>query len=166
MRRAVLLAVLLCAAFAPLASAHAQAQDTAARRPSMAAEITGGILGSAAGVVTGSLIGFGADLNGGCIEEAGCGLGALAGGVLGGTLGAAGGAYLGGKLAGHDVSFTRALAGATLGLAIFGGAALAVTSLDGEISVPLAVSIPLGQGLFAGTAAQRRPRRDRASPDE
>ena len=160
MRKAVLLAVLLCAGFAPLASARAQAQDSTARRPSQAAEITGWILGSAAGIVTGTLVGFSAEAYGGCFEAEICGGGALAGAVLGGTLGAAGGAYLGGKLAGHDVSFRRALGGAALGLAIFGGLTAVVASTDVDFAVPVAITIPLGQGLLAGGAAQRRQRRD------
>ncbi|MBD0320655.1 MAG: hypothetical protein ICV87_10000 [Gemmatimonadetes bacterium] len=156
MRKALLLVVMLCAGLAP---AHAQARDTTAHNSSPGAEITGGVLGSAAGVVVGSLAGFSVEVYGGCIEGGNCGGAALAGAVLGGTLGAAGGAYLGGKLAGHDVSFPRALGGATLGLAIFGGVALATSTVDDEIAIPFIVSIPLGQGFFAGAAAQRVRRR-------
>ena len=162
MRKALLLAVMLCAGLAPH-SLRAQAADTLPRRPSQAAEITGGILGSAAGLVAGSLIGFGAELSyldGDCFETSGCGGGALAGAAIGSTLGAAGGAYLGGKLARHDVSFMHALGGATLGLVIFGGLTAVGATLGPEVAVPIAITIPLGQGFLAGGFAQRRPRRD------
>ncbi len=157
MKKAVLLALLLCAGFTSRASA--QDADTLPRRPPAGAEVAGGILGSAAGIVAGGLLGLGAELYAGAdCEVAGCGAGGLAGSVIGGTLGAAGGAYLGGKIAGHDVSFARALGGAALGMAIFGGLTAAIATVDVEVAFPLAISIPLGQGLFAGGSALRRPR--------
>lgn len=155
-RRMGLVAALVCTGLAPAAEARGQTPDTLPTRPSGAAEVAGGILGSAAGALVGAVAGLDAESRRGCANDI-CGGGALVGAALGGTFGAAGGAYLGGRMVGQDISFPRALGGAALGLVIFGGLTAVAASADADLALPLVITIPLGQGLFAAGAGRRRP---------
>lgn len=159
MKRVVLFAILIGTTFISSTYATAQVADTTQQRRSTAREVTGGIVGSLTGMLVGGAIGLQIESTSGCSGDI-CGGGAVAGGVIGSTIGAASGAFLAGKQGGHDVSFVRALGGATLGLVIFGGLTAVVARADLELTLPIAFTIPVGQGVFAGGATRRRPRSD------